>query len=568
MNQKLALIFYEIADILEMQNVQWKPQAYRKAAKAIESLSDDVKDIYEKGGVKALEDIPGVGEAIGKKIIEYIQTGKVKHLGELKKTIPEGVVEMMKVPGLGAKRALKLHNKLGINSIKELEKAVREHKVAGIESFKEKTEENILEGIGFMEKRKVRILLGRALPVAKEIVNELSKLKVVKKAIVGGSLRRMEETIGDVDILVAANSYNEVVNFFTRMPNVKKILAKGDTKSSIITNDDMQVDLRIVKENSFGSALQYFTGNKEHNIHVRDIAIRKGMKLSEYGLFKGDKQIAGRTEKEVYNKLGMQYIEPELRTETGEIEAALRNKLPKIIEYNEILGDLHSHTIFSDGEHTIKEMALAAKKYGLKYLAITDHGGDMHEHVANKDIEKYLKEIEKVNKNIEGIELLKGVEADIGPDGKLSVKDDLLKEMDVVIAAVHSEYHFDEKKQTARILKALNNNYVNILGHPTSRLLQERAPMRLNLEKVFEAAKERNIALEINSAVHKLDLDSANIRKAVKNGCKMVISTDAHDKVQFHHLEMGIGQARRGWATKKDILNTLKLNELKKAIKR
>ncbi len=568
MNQKLAEIFYEIADILEIKKVNWKPQAYRKAARSIENLGEDVKEIYESKGEKGLEEIPGVGEAIVKKIVEYIKTGKVHHLEELKKTIPKGVVEMMSVPGIGAKKAVKLYDELGISSVKELEVAAKKHKIAGLESFKEKSEENIVEGIEFMKKRGKRILLGMALPIARKIVSELKKREGVKEAIAGGSLRRMEETIGDIDILVVSSDY-KVVDFFTKMPIVKKVLAKGDTKSSIITKDDIQIDLRIVKPGAFGSALQYFTGNKDHNIKLRDIAIKKGLKLSEYGLFNGKKQIAGRIEEEIYHKLGMQYMEPELRTETGEIEAALRKKLPKIVGYNEIIGDLHVHTKLSDGKNTIEEMVIAAKKLGYEYIAITDHGGKAISHADEKELVRQVREIEKINEESDSnMEVLKGVEVDVGADGKLSINDSTLEKMDVVIASVHSGFKFPETKQTSRLLKAMDNPYVNILGHPNARLIQTREPIKLDLEKIYEKARERNIALEINSAINRIDLNFSQARDALEYGCKFALGTDAHTTEQLNHMELGIGTARRGWLRKQDVINAQSLNKLKKWLKR
>ncbi len=570
MNQELAAIFYEIADILEMKKVQWKPAAYRKAARAIESLGEDVKEIYEKEGQEGLEEIPGVGEAISEKIIEYIKTGKVKHLGKLRKTIPKGVVDMMKVQGIGAKKAVKLYEELGIKSVKELEKAAKKHKIMELETFKEKSEENIIEGIKFMKSNKGRILLGHALPVARDIVARLKSLKDVKEAIAGGSIRRMEETIGDIDILAVASSSKSVVDFFTRMSDVKKILARGNTKAVIITKDNVQVDLRIIKPESFGSALQYFTGNKTHNIHLRKIAIKKGLKLSEYGLFKGKKQVAGKTEKEVYNKLGMPYIEPELRNEKDEIEAALKKNLPKIISYGNIKGDLHMHTKLSDGKNTIEEMAKAAKSFGLKYIAITDHGhyGKMLQRANEKQLEKQIKEIDKINKKINGIEILKGVEVDVRGDGSLALNDGVLRKLDVVIAAVHSGFKFPEKKQTDRILKALDNPFVNILAHPTGRLIQKRKPFNLDLEKIYNKAKQNNIALEINASIDRLDLNDNHVREVVSKGCKLVIGTDAHATEQFQQMELGIAVARRGWAEKKDIINTLDLKGVREFLKR
>jgi len=353
------------------------------------------------------------------------------------------------------------------------------------------------------------------------------------------------------------------------MPIVKKVLAKGDTKSSIITKDDIQIDLRIVKPGAFGSALQYFTGNKDHNIKLRDIAIKKGLKLSEYGLFNGKKQIAGRIEEEIYHKLGMQYMEPELRTETGEIEAALRKKLPKIVGYNEIIGDLHVHTKLSDGKNTIEEMVIAAKKLGYEYIAITDHGGKAISHADEKELVRQVREIEKINEESDSnMEVLKGVEVDVGADGKLSINDSTLEKMDVVIASVHSGFKFPETKQTSRLLKAMDNPYVNILGHPNARLIQTREPIKLDLEKIYEKARERNIALEINSAINRIDLNFSQARDALEYGCKFALGTDAHTTEQLNHMELGIGTARRGWLRKQDVINAQSLNKLKKWLKR
>jgi len=568
MNTELANIFYEIANILEIKKAKWEPIAYRKAARSLESLGEDVSEIYEKKGVNGLKEIPGVGKAIAKKIIEHIETGKVKHFEELKKTIPRGVVEMMRVSGIGAKKAVKLYENLGIKSVKELEKAAKKHKIQGVETFKEKSEENILKGIELLKASKGRTLLGFALPIARDIEKKLKSLKEVKEAIACGSVRRREETIGDIDILILSENNEKVVEFFTNLPIVKRVLAKGETKAAIITKDNMQVDIRIIDEKSFGSALQYFTGNKEHNIHLRKLAIKKGMKLSEYGLFEGKNRIAGKNEEEIYKKLGMQYIEPELRTERGEIESALKNKLPKLVVYNEILGDLHVHTKYSDGGNSIEEMAKVAKENGLKYIAITDHGGKTISHINEKELEKQIKEIDELNEKMQGITILKGVEVDINSNGGLALKDSVLKKLDVVIASVHSGFKFSEDKQTARVLKAMDNDYVNILGHPTGRLIQRRERLNLNLEKIYEKAKEKNIALEINSMPDRLDLNDAEVREAIEKGVKITIGTDAHSVSQLNYLELGTSVARRGWCEKGDVLNCLEVEKLKRMLKK
>lgn len=570
MNQELALIFYEIADILEMKKVQWKPAAYRKAARALESLGEDVRDIYSGGGIKALQDIPGVGEGIAKKIVQFIETRKVQELEKLKKTIPKGLAELMKIPGMGPKKAMKLYQKLGIKSVKELEKAAKKHKIAGLETFKEKTEENILEGIEFIKQSKGRILLGLALPVARDIETRLKTLKEVKEAITAGSVRRMEETIGDIDILVITSKNQEVVNFFTKMPIVKRVLARGQTKAVIITKDNIQVDIRIIKPDSFGSALQYFTGSKEHNIHLRRIAIKKKLKLSEYGLFKGKKQVAGKTEEEIYKQLGMQYIEPELRTERGEIEAALKRKLPKLVGYKDIKGDLHVHSKWSDGNESIEDMAKAAKNLGLKYIAICDHAGPLKitHSLDEKRLEKQIKEIDKINKKINGMEILKGTEVDIKADGSLSLKDSALKKLDIVTASIHSGFKFPKEKMTARVLKVMDNPYVNIIGHPTGRIIQKRQAYAIDLDKIYDKAKQRNIALEINAMPDRLDLADTNVKEAIGKVVKLAIGTDAHSKTHLSFFELGTAVARRGWAEKKDVLNCLNLEQLRKALKK
>jgi len=566
MNQELADILYEIADILEMKKVQWKPEAYRKAARALEN-SKSVEEIYDKKGLRGLDDIPGVGAGISKKIVQFIKTGKVKELEKLRKSVPKGVVEMMKVPGLGAKKAVKLHKKLGIRSVKDLEKAAKKHKISGLETFKEKSEENIVEGIKFMKKSREKKMLGKALPIAKEIVDELKNLKQVKKAVVGGSVRRKEETIGDIDILVVADNPKPVVKTFTSLSIVKKVLANGLTKSVIITKDNLQVDIRIIPNSSFGSALQYFTGNKSHNIHLRRIAKKKGLKLSEYGIFKGKRQVAGKTEEEVYKKLGMKYIEPELRQDNGEIEVSIKGRLPKLLNYDDIRGDLHVHTKYSDGSNSIEEMVKAAKKAGFKYVAITDHGGDMLNHINEKKLVKEIKEIDKIKKRVKGIVVLKGVEVDINADGSLAINDNILKKLDVVIASVHSGFKFSKEKQTSRILKAMDNPYVNVLGHPTNRRLGIRKTVNLDLNKIYDKAVEKKVALEINASYDRLDLNGEQVREAVKKGAKLMIGTDAHDDGQFSLMELGVAMARRGWAEQKDVINCWNLQNLRKFLK-
>ena len=570
-NQEIAQIFYNIADILEMQNVQWKPIAYRKAARALESLSEPIEDVFKEGGIKALEEIPGIGEGLAKKIIQYIENGKIDEYERLKKTLPKGLLDLMKVQGIGPKKAQMLYKKLGIKSVKDLEKAAKKHLIQKLETFKEKTEENILKGIELFKQKKDRTLLGLALPQAREIILRLKKVEGVQGVEAAGSLRRMKETIGDIDILVTSKNPMPVMESFTKMPSVKRILAKGETKSSVILKTGLQADVRVLKPSSFGSALQYFTGNKDHNIKLRTIAIKKGLKLSEYGLFtkKGNSKVAGKTEEEVYKRLDLPYIEPELREDTGEIEAAMKGKLPKLITLKDIRGDLHIHTTYSDGVNTVKEIAEFCKKLGYEYICITDHSKSttIARGLTEKQVEKQIEEVRKIDKKIEGIKILMGTEVDILEDGRLDFPDHILKKMDVVTASIHKKFKMSKEKMTERILKAMGNDNVDIIGHPTGRLIGEREGYDLNFEKVFQAAKNTKTALEINSQLKRLDLNGSLVKDAKNYGIKFVVSTDAHSLIQLNFMELGVAMARRGWCEKKDVVNTLSLKDLLKQLK-
>jgi len=563
-NQELVRIFYDIADILEIKNVEWKPLAYRKAARAIEVLGEDVEEIYKKDGIKGLKEIPGVGERIAEKIEEFIKTNKIKEYEKLKKTIPRHLTELMEIPGLGAKKAKKLYERLHIKSIKELEKAAKQHKISGLETFKEKSEENILKGIELIKKGKGRILLGVALPMARNIIEELKTLKDVKDISVAGSLRRMEETIGDIDILAISSNPKKVMDKFTSLKEVSRILAMGETKSMVILENGMQADIRVLDKKSYGAALQYFTGNKGHNIRLRELAIKKGYKLNEYGLFKKDKYICGRTEGEIYKNLGLDYIEPELRNNTNELELAKNRKLPKLVKLGEIKGDLHVHTKDSDGDNTIEEMCREAINLGYEYICISDHSKTRA--IANgmkeEELLKQIREIDRLNKRFKRFRIFKGCEVDILNDGNLDFSDDILKRLDIVGAAVHSGFKMSESKMTERIIKALKDKYVKILYHPTGRLINQREPYQVDLNSLFDVAKEKKKFLEINGMINRLDLDDYNIKKAVEKGVRLVLGTDSHSKEHLRFMEYGVSQARRGWCEKKDIVNALSLKEL------
>jgi len=567
-NQELSKIFFEIANYLEIDGVSFKPFAYRKVAMVLDSLKDDVGEIYRNGGTKALQEIPGVGEGIANAIEEYLKTDKIKQFEQLKKKLPFKVDELLKVEGLWPKKIKVLYQKLKVKNLKDLEKAAKAHKIAPLFGFGEKTEKNILQGLEFLKKSKGRFLLGEIMPSVKEVIVRLKNQKEIKAVSVAGSVRRQKETIGDIDILVVSEDSKETAKFFVSMPEVEKIWANGETKCSVRFKEGFDIDLRMVEQKSFGSALQYFTGSKEHNIATRKIAIEKGLKLSEYGVFSGEKQIAGKTEEDVYKAIGLPYIEPEMRHDDGEIQAALEGKLPVLVELKDIMGDLHCHTVDSDGENSIEEMVKAAMDMGYEYVGISDHtkflgitnGSDEKRILAQREI------IGKLNLKFKSENLkfrvLHGCEVDITADGTLAMEDSILEKMDYVIASVHSSMKMEKKEMTERIIKALENPNVDIFGHPTGRLLGQRDEYKMDFDKILEVAKKTGTILEINSSPFRLDLNGFNVRRAKSKGIKMIINTDSHKKEQLDLMEYGIGQARRGWAEKADIVNTNSVEEL------
>ncbi|MBW3003331.1 DNA polymerase/3'-5' exonuclease PolX [Candidatus Woesearchaeota archaeon] len=567
-NLEIAKIFYEIADILEMKNVAWKPGAYRKAARALEGLTVDVEEYVAKG-LKEVEKIPGVGEGIGKKIIEYCETGKIKEYETLKKKVPKHMDVLMQVPGMGPKKAKVLFSKLKVSTLKQLESAAKKGKIRKLEGFGEKSEEDILRGLELLKLSKGRILLGFALPVAEEIKSRLKVLKEVDNVEIAGSIRRMKETIRDIDVLVTSKKPKKVMDFFCAIPDVKAVLAKGATKSTIVLNSGLQADIRVVDAKSWGAALNYFTGSKDHNIKLRQIAIKKGYKLSEYGLFsrKTGKFIAGKTEKELYSKLGLKYIPPEMRENTGELSLKL---IPKLVELKDVKGDLHVHTNWSDGDSTITEMVLEAKKLGYKYICISDHSPS--EKIANgldvKRIKKQNLEIKKINKKINGINVFTGAEVDILKDGSLDYPDEVLNKLDIVVAAIHRGFKNSRNQIMERYEKAMQNKNVRIIGHPTGRLINAREPLNVDIDKLIALAKKYDKVLEINSQPERLDLDWVNVKKAVEAGVKLAVNTDAHSRGELAFVKLGIAVARRGWATKMDIVNTYPLTKLKKIFKK
>ncbi|MFH1759013.1 MAG: DNA polymerase/3'-5' exonuclease PolX [Patescibacteria group bacterium] len=571
-NQEIAKIFYEISEYLEMQNEPFKPRAYRRAAEAIGGLQESLADIYEREGLKGLEDVPGVGVSIAEKIEELLETGKLKYYQRLKEKMPVDLAELSAVEGLGPNNIKILYKKLGIKNIKQLEQAAKQGKIRRLEGFGEKKERNILRGIEFLKKSGGRFLLSVALAQAREIEGRLQRIKGIKKAVVAGSVRRRKETIGDLDFLVATTdkqATDKVIDFFVSMPEVAVVFAKGDTKAAVKLKNGLDADLRVVPEKSYGAALNYFTGSKDHNIALRKIAIKKGYKLNEYGLFRGQKWVAGKNEEEIYKKLGLEYIESEMREMTGEIGV----KLPQLIDYRDLRGDLQIQTDWSDGNNSIEEMAKAAVKAGLEYILITDHTKRlaMANGLDEKRILKQMKEIDQVNERLKKqkikIKVLKGSECDILKDGAMDLSDKVLSKLDIVGGAVHSHFNLSKKEQTERLKKAMANPHVDIIFHPTGRLINKRPAYDLDMEEIIKTAKRTKTVLEIDAFPDRLDLKDEYIHQCVDAGVRMSISSDAHSADHFSVLEYGIAQARRGWATKKDIINVWSLTKMLKMTK-
>jgi DNA polymerase (family 10) len=583
-NQEIAKILREISWLLEMQDIPFKPRAYEKASLTIESLTEDLKDIYAQKGIQAIEEIPGIGVSIAQKIEELIQTGKLKYFEELKKQVPVNLDELTQIEGLGPKSIKKLYQKLGIKNLADLEKAARGGKIRKLEGFGEKSEEKILKAIEFSKKSQGRFLLGHILPLAREIENKLKTIKEIENIALCGSIRRMKETIGDIDILVtiknennaqAKKDINKIMDFFVGMPEVLYVYAKGETKSAIRISPGIDVDLRVIPKKSYGAALNYFTGSKDHNISLRQIAIKKGYKLNEYGLFnKKGKQIAGKSEEEIYQILGMDYIPPEMRENRGEIDLALKHQIPKLINYNDLEGDLQVQTNWTDGSNSIEEMAEAAMKKGLNYIAITDHtkrlkvAGGLDE----KKIQKQWQEIDKINLKFKSqnkkFRILKGTECDILENGALDLPDKILEKLDVCGVAIHYKFNLSKAEQTKRIIRAISNPNVDILFHPTCRIIQKREEIQADWDEIIKVAKKTGTIIEIDAYPDRLDLNDELIKKCVDLGVKMAIDSDAHSTLHFNVLEYGIGQARRGWAKKEDIINAWPLEKMLKFLKR
>ena len=587
-NHEVAELLRNIAQLLEIKGeLIFKIRAYEKAALVIENLDENIEDVWKKG---KLDDIPGVGEALTKKISEFLETGKLEYYEKLKKQVPVNMEELGKVSGLGPKTIMKLYNELNVKNLKDLEKAAKQKKIEKIEGLGEIVEENILKSIEFAKSTGNRFLLGTALDIGEEVKDRLKKLNYVNKVEIAGSLRRRKETIGDIDILITSKNPSKVIDFFTRMEDVEQVLAQGPTKSSVRLREGLQADLRVLPEKIYGAGLLYFTGSKQHNIVLRRIAIKKGMKLSEYGVFskKNNKLLAGKTEEECYKKLGLKYIEPEIREDEGEIELAIKNKLPKLIDYKDLKGDLQMHTEYSDGNNSIMEMVQTAKNLGHEYICFTDHVGETFK-IANSLNEKRIKkqriEINKVNKILEkqsfsrrrkskafssemkGIVILQGGEVNIKSDGSMDMKNSVLRDLDIVLASIHSGFKNPKEKITKRICKAMENPNVDIIAHPSARLINQRPAIEWDFDEILEKARQTKTILEVNASQERLDLKDVYVKAAVKANVKLSIGTDSHEADQLRNYKLGIATARRGWAAKKDIINTYSVKDMLNLLK-
>jgi DNA polymerase (family 10) len=564
-NTEIARVFEDMADLLELKGEnKFKIRAYQRAARAIDYLPKEIEIMLEEG--EDLQSIPGVGEAIAKKTIELVNTGKLGAYEELKAGFPEGITALLEIPGIGPKTANKLSTELGIQSVEELEKAIEDGRVAQLFRLGDKAAENILQQIQALRRKDQRIPIGEALPVVDEVLDALRPLPGVKNLTAAGSLRRFHETVGDIDLMGTADNPEDVIDAFVNLPQIRQVVAKGPTKATVILPGGLQADLRMVEHDSFGSLLQYFTGSKQHNITLRTKEQKKGLKLSEYGITdsKTNELEKFTTEEAFYKRLGMQYIPPEIREDRGEIELAEKGRVPKLIELSDIKGDIHAHTDWSDGQDSLEDMAQAAKALGYEYLAITDHsaGRGIAHGLTEERLRQQIEEISRLNKKIKGLRILSGTEVDIRADGSIDLPDKILADLDVVVAAIHSAMNQAEEQITNRLVGALENPHIDVIAHPTCRLLGEREPVAVDLEAVFRAAIKYNKALEINAMPSRLDLKDIHIYRARELGVKLVIGTDSHRTDHLKLMRFGIGIARRGWCQPKDILNTKSTKEM------
>lgn len=568
-NSDIAADFYELAALLELDNANpFRVRAYRNAARTIENLPTELADMIAQG--KDLTEIAGIGKDLAQKIIDLVNTGKLPLLDELHKKIPVEIDDLLHIPDLGPKRIKLLYEKLHIKTLADLKQALDKGKIKQLEGFGDTIATKVQDAVQKKIHQGKRITYHHAKKALEPLLAYLQTSPQITSVTVAGSFRRCQDTIGDLDILAVTADGSKAIEHFTKYPGAIKIVSQGEAKATIILRSGLQVDLRIIEAKSFGAALQYFTGSKAHNIATRTIAVNKNLKLNEYGVFKNDKNIASKTEAQIYEAIGMDYIPPELRENRGEIEAAQQHKLPKLITLDDIKGDLHSHTNFTDGHDTIEAIAQAAQKLSYEYLAITDHS--KHVTIANgmdvKELQRQLTEIDKVNAKLKNFRILKSVEVDILEDGSLDLPDSILKQLDFTVCAIHYKFNLPRDKQTERIIRAMDNKYFNIFAHPTGRLLNVREPYDIDMEKIIRAAKARGCIMELNAQPERMDLTDVHCKMAKELGVKLAISTDSHSITTLDYMQYGINQARRGWIEAKDVINTQPLQKLLQLLSR
>ncbi len=570
-NNDISEILRKTADLLEIEGAdEFRVRSYRQAANSVENITDNLAEKVKDG--EDLTKISDVGESIADKIKEIVNTGSLQQLEEIKERVPEELSKLLNLEGIGPERTKELHEELGIETLDELKKAVENKEVRELEGMGKKVEDKISQELQRKRDQETRTLFARAEEYAEPLLDYFIECDAAQKIEIGGSYRRRKETIGDLDILITGSDVDAIMDYFTNFEDVQDVIKRGESRTSVHLRSDIRVDVAVIKDESYGAALLYFTGSKEHGIHLRDRALDMDLKVNEYGVFPEDEDesIAGETEEEMYEVLNLKWIPPEMREDRGEIEASEKGTLPNLITLDDLKGDIHMHTTHTDGDASIREMAKAAKEYGHDYIAITDHtkrvsvaGGLEADELAEE-----LDEIEKADEKIDDIRILKGAEVDILKDGSLDLPDDILEKLDICICSVHYHTDLPEDEQTKRILKAMDNPNIDILGHPSGRLIQEREPMALDMEKIIDKAAENDIVLEINANPHRLDLDDRHCMMAKDKGVKMSISTDAHSVGELHNMKYGVYQARRGWLEADDIINTLSADELLKMLGR
>lgn len=571
-NADVARELRELGFLTEVEggeNVQFRARAYYKAADTVENLSENISALYAQGGINALLELPSIGKAIAAKIEQFIQEGKISQLEELKKKIPIKIDELQGIEGIGPKTVKILYDKLHITDIAGLERAAAEGKLRKVPGFTERKEKDVLKRIEFFHRGKGRRLIGEIYPLVKEIESRLLRVAGVKQAVVAGSVRRMRETVGDIDYLVSSNKPEAALEFFVKMPEVDEIIAKGPAKAFVKLTGGIDADLLVVPAESWGSALQYFTGSKEHSVDLRKIAIAKGLRLNEWGVYKGESKVAGETEEQIYKVLGLQWIPPEMRENRGELELARQGRIPELIEYGGLKGDLQVHTDRTDGTASMEQMAAAAREFGLDYIAITDHTKSLA-FAGGLDEDELLDQANKaveLSDNIEGMRVLSSAEVNILKDGTLDIANNVLDKLDLVGAAIHSNFSLPIEIQTERLIKAAKNPSVDIIFHPTGRIINRREGYPVDMEKVIDVALDTGTALEVDAHYDRLDLKDEHVRMAVKKGVKLTIDSDSHHPIHFAYLVFGIAQARRGWATANDVLNTLPVAGLLSVLK-